>query len=813
MFNKYSLLVIIACIVTVTTYLRPPCHIIPPQKAVFLPSLELKEAPSTPQSRSIPLSPELQAIVDRGQIVESTSDNASIVSLVKIPDKWGHVIIKQANDNSEAYVANQCIVKLSNDTQLPILTDICKRYNATYEINDGIFMLTFKQTTLSSLDGYIDAIQEGLHPEYIAKNNLVFGCAFPSDPLFNNQDYCKDPPVYPSVNIRKAWDKSKCNYNVKVAIIDSGLDYNHSDIRNQIWKNSDEIPDNGIDDDNNGFIDDIKGWDFSNNDNDGYSMSNHGTHTAGIIAAETNNGIGIAGVAWNVKILNVKVLNDYNVGTEYDVVQGIKYADHCGFKIINISVGGTSSDLKLYNDMLRNLSSDCFLVCSAGNDNRDLDNSGMKIYPACLDDERVFSIGGYDQIGRRYSYSNYGATEVDIFAPAKNIYSCLRNSNYGCSNGTSGSAAFVTGALCLLKAQHPSITPSEFRSRLISTATSMPLIKGLCVGNGGLDINALLDDSPVPPPSEDDDDDDDDDDPLSLDAPVITNPSNNDFLPPGNTYIDWLPVDNARSYDIVISLNGNELVNTEVFDKSWNEELEEGTYTVKVRARNKNITSDWSSEVTFELANDDIYEENDNANDAQRLPSPIIYGTYLENYYGREITHNLMALDDDYFTIYLDKNYKHTITFDGNINYTFSYDNLPYSGSGNNTYEFWKQRQSYVITIRVQGKGKYTIYHKVESGPRDITLPQVSSAPVNDIPLTWRFNYCVEAYMAEFRNVETGQLRVFSFALNRVTILDGIVNVNIGNKLMPGTYKLRMYGVGYPGSYGQIDYWQDIIIN
>ncbi len=221
------------------------------------------------------------------------------------------------------------------------------------------------------------------------------------------------------IDAPEAWDITTGSSSVVIAVIDSGVDYNHQDLSGNIWNNPDEIPGNGTDDDGNGKIDDVYGWDFVDNDNNPVDPHGHGTHVAGTIAAVGNNSTGITGVCWNAKIMGIRFLDAIGIGTTADEISAIEYADSKGAHVINCSWGGPD-----YSQSEKNAidASSALVVCAAGNDNEN--NDSTPFYPASYTSLNIIAVAATDQDDERANFSNYGATSVDVAAPGTNIYSC-----------------------------------------------------------------------------------------------------------------------------------------------------------------------------------------------------------------------------------------------------------------------------------------------------------------------------------------------------------------------------------------------------
>ena len=222
------------------------------------------------------------------------------------------------------------------------------------------------------------------------------------------------------IDAPEAWDVTIGSSDIIVAVVDSGVDVNHPDLQANIWTNPGEIADNGSDDDGNGYVDDVNGWDFLNGDNAPDDASSHGTHVAGTIAAVGNNGRGVTGVSWTAKIMPLRFLDALGVGNTADAIEAIEYANAMGADVINNSWGGggNSQSLKAAID-----ASDAVVVCAAGNDGRN--NESIPFYPSSFTSSNIISVAATDQNDNLASFSNFGVNSVDVAAPGVNIYSSV----------------------------------------------------------------------------------------------------------------------------------------------------------------------------------------------------------------------------------------------------------------------------------------------------------------------------------------------------------------------------------------------------
>lgn len=345
----------------------------------------------------------------------------------------------------------------------------------------------------------------------------AFARTEPNDPFLSYQK-----PMLDFIHAFDAWDTTQGDKEIIVAVVDTGVDLNHEDLKENLWINPGEIPNNGRDDEGNGYIDDLHGWDVVDNDNDpspspdeGYveaGVVSHGTAVAGIIGAVGNNAKGIAGVAWKVRLMPIRTLNSQGLAHVTWIKNAIDYAMANGADIINISATGVEQDLAWTEDVLIRQSvrlayeKGIVIVTSLGNADGGLDTGVDPTYPACLrpDVENVDWVIGVASTGidgRRASFSNYGVC-ADIAAPGEDIATTVYfnetnedfNGEYQNGwNGTSVSAPMVSGAVVLLKARAPELPVSAIKTILQLSADPVPgNTKEEWIGAGSLNIARAL---------------------------------------------------------------------------------------------------------------------------------------------------------------------------------------------------------------------------------------------------------------------------------------------------------------------------------
>lgn len=332
---------------------------------------------------------------------------------------------------------------------------------------------------------------EYIEPNYILSASDINSSWVPSDPYYPNLWGLKNTGQYfvgqygvpgIDINVEKAWDVTKGDPSVVVAVIDSGVDYNHPDLSNNIWKNTKEIPNNNIDDDGNGYVDDVNGWNFYQNNNNPMDDYEHGTHVAGTIAASDNT-IGVIGVAPHVKIMPLKFLDSTGHGSIADAINAINYAKKMGAKIINNSWGGGDYSQALY-DTIKNYNG--LFVAAAGNVGTD--NDVYASYPASYNLPNILSVAAIDNIGSLADFSNYGATTVDVAAPGVRIYSTVPSNSYESLRGTSMATAHVSGIAALVLSTNPSDTTANIKNSIRESVVKLPSLSGK-VATGGM-VNA-----------------------------------------------------------------------------------------------------------------------------------------------------------------------------------------------------------------------------------------------------------------------------------------------------------------------------------
>ena len=351
----------------------------------------------------------------------------------------------------------EAIAHLSSATlrqQVKILKDLPQLQAALLQVPAGM-----ERAILAEL-------QRDPFVQYVEPNQRVFALEVPNDPKWPEQW------ALPKIGAPQAWDTAHCQGTV-VAVLDTGVYLEHPDLQNSLWTNPDEIPGNYLDDDHNGKVDDVHGWHFyqvcdavnCQPYENGFvdDENGHGTHVTGIIAAETNNGVGVAGVSWGARVMAVRVLDRDGQGFYSDIAAAILYATDTGAQVINLSFGGDEPSQLLQDAVNYAYERGVLLVAAAGND-----GGAQILYPAACNN--VIAVASTDSSDRRSGFSNHGP-QVDIAAPGDSIVSTwLQPYLYFYKRGTSMATPHVAGAAALLWSWRPDFSNAQIEDRLESQA-------------------------------------------------------------------------------------------------------------------------------------------------------------------------------------------------------------------------------------------------------------------------------------------------------------------------------------------------------
>ncbi|PWA06357.1 peptidase S8 [Flavobacterium laiguense] len=417
----------------------------------------------------------------------------------------GEILIKfKDGDKSTSKTKSTVLSMIMGNVVEEINTNAMKTANTGKGVSSGELLL------VSSKLGTMEAIallKNSSEIEYAEPNWIYQHCATSNDTYFTNGSlwgmYGGDtnPANQFGSQAGKAWAAGKTGSSlVYVGVIDEGAQYSHEDLAANFWTNPYD-PIDGIDNDGNGYKDDIHGWDFDKNDNSTYdgTQDDHGTHVSGTIGAVGGNGKGVAGVNWNVTIISAKFLGRRG-GTTANAIKAVDYFTALKTRLVNPvnivatnnSWGGGGFSQSLKDAIDRANTADILFIAAAGNSSTNNDVTAS--YPSGYTSANIIAVASITNTGALSSFSQYGATTVDIGAPGSGIYSTLPNSagnGYGSYSGTSMATPHVTGACALYASTHPGSNAAAIKSAILSSAVATPSLNGKCVSSGRLNVSGF----------------------------------------------------------------------------------------------------------------------------------------------------------------------------------------------------------------------------------------------------------------------------------------------------------------------------------
>ncbi|MDP2209925.1 MAG: choice-of-anchor D domain-containing protein [Bacteroidota bacterium] len=382
------------------------------------------------------------------------------------------------------YKPNQVIVKFKTEILSTKASSIRSDANATVAKKFSLTRAELWNLSGVTVEDAISRYKDDPSIEYIEPNYVVHAIdKIPNDPFFTQLWGMQ------KISAPAAWDRTT-GTNIVIGVLDTGVDPNHEDLSTNIWTNPGEVAGNGIDDDGNGYIDDVYGWDFFNNDNNPYDDNGHGTHVSGTIAAIGNNGKGVVGVCWSAKIMALKFLSAGGSGYTDGAISAVEYATMMNARLTSNSWGGGGYSQGLYDAIQAAGNAGVLFVAAAGNSSMNTDINPN--YPSCYDLGNIISVASTTSDDQMSSFSNYGLLTVDLGAPGSNIYSTLPGNNYGSYSGTSMATPHVAGVAGLVLSLNSHLGGSDVKNIILSSIDPISALAGKTVTGGRLNAFQAL---------------------------------------------------------------------------------------------------------------------------------------------------------------------------------------------------------------------------------------------------------------------------------------------------------------------------------
>lgn len=394
------------------------------------------------------------------------------------------------------FVPGEFVVKLKEDNISLNLMTLKKNLDA----KKVRALRGYKNWFLVTSDNDIESLKRNPSIEYTEPNYFYRAELRPSDKFYSSQWGLKNVgqkdtdgrigKVDFDINIERAWDVTTGSSQVVVAVIDTGVSYKNKDLAPNAWVNEKEMSGkSGIDDDQNGYVDDVYGYDFVNEDGEPLDDQGHGSHCAGTIGARGNNDIGMAGINWQVRIMPVKFLSDEGSGTLAGALESIRYAVDNGAKVLSNSWGGGSFSQALEDAIKYTNSKGALFVASAGNDGEDSDE--YPHYPSGYDVPNVVSVAALNNAGQVSDWSNFGLKTVHVAAPGENILS-IALGTYDSWSGTSMATPFVSGIAALSLSRNMNLTGVQLKAKIMGSVRKVDSVKDKVITGGIVDAFGSL---------------------------------------------------------------------------------------------------------------------------------------------------------------------------------------------------------------------------------------------------------------------------------------------------------------------------------
>lgn len=434
---------------------------------------------------------------------------ATSVAAIEAPHVPGEIIVKFKKGQERSFFADKSLsgLGLAKDRSIDLtngslsvlkVSDKSSLTQVLQELNENPSVEYAEPNFIYSVNPIISA--RAMVKKVMESPFADMNVDLPNDPQFgqlwglrntgSNEPKGKAGVEGNDVNALKAWEITKGSRDIVIAVIDTGIDYTHSDLAGNMWVNTGEIPGNGIDDDGNGYIDDVHGYNFALNKGDPMDGNGHGTHCAGTIGAVHNNEIGVAGVMGDVKMMAIKFLTDSGSGSLEHAVKSIDYATKMNADLMSNSWGGGGYSQSLFDAIQRASDAGIIFTAAAGNSSSNNDTSAS--YPASYQVENVISVAATTAQNDLASFSSYGRNSVHIGAPGHNILSTVQKNKYDVYSGTSMATPHVSGVLGLLLAKEGRMPHAEMKERLMFTGVPVSALRGKTVTASRVDAFNLL---------------------------------------------------------------------------------------------------------------------------------------------------------------------------------------------------------------------------------------------------------------------------------------------------------------------------------
>lgn len=411
------------------------------------------------------------------------------------------------SDNGHRYSANRIIVKLYPGCEMPeseYIQSIQNLFLETYVVYTNNLRELEKQLHKNVNVVYVEKDflgeqKEIAHNVATMREDMEMRAPF-NDPRVNSLWSFADASSN-GISVNRVYEEksTKPQNEIIVAVVDTGVDVNHEDLRSVIWTNPGEIANNGIDDDNNGYIDDIHGINTLVRDKNGKATvditdtHSHGTHVSGTIAAQQNNATGVAGIASKVRIMGIRTVPNASDEKDVDIIEAFMYAAKNGAKVINCSFGkdhneGGNAVAEAIDHIGKEYG--VLVVAAAGNSSRDID--ARPTYPASFPCETLLVVASTTSSGSMSYFSNYGKESVDVAAPGSSILSTTPGNRYSSMSGTSMASPTVAGVAAEVLANYPSLTPLQLKNVLMDSVTKVSAFSGTIASGGRVDLKKAL---------------------------------------------------------------------------------------------------------------------------------------------------------------------------------------------------------------------------------------------------------------------------------------------------------------------------------